>query len=208
MTSADPKHRWLHNATLLISYSGTRLSEAANLTWADIEFANSEGEGFIHVRDESFLSESARSTKNGYSRKIPIHPSLAPVLKSLYEHNSTGRVVGGPRGGKLRSDKFGDSLREVALVPLAKTIRHERFQTITAHCFRHFFASICAASNLSQQTVMDWMGQRSDSMAKHYFHRNDEASLRNIKKIEPIFDVSTERTDDTLSTPDETEVAA
>lgn len=203
--SSSPECQWLRNATLLISHTGMRLSEAAELSWSDVEFTNNCGEGFLHVRDESFRGIDAKSTKSGYSRKVPIHPSLSPVLCELANDKSAPRVLQGPRGGKLRSDTFGDELRRVALKPLQHKITHDRFQTITAHSLRHFFSSIGAANNISQQTVMDWMGQRTPSMAKRYFHRNDEASLKNIKKIEPILDVQSERTDDTLSNPDEPE---
>ena len=161
------------------------------------------GKGFLHVRHES--GNGAKRTKSKYSRKVPIHTAVANVLDDLMRDNKDNLLLHGPRGGKLRSETFASHLRKLALQPLKERFPHSRFQSITAHSLRHFFNSICAANNIAQQAVMEWMGHRTDYMSKRYFHRNDDASLRNIEKIEPIFDVPPERTDDTLSIPDEPE---
>ena len=127
------------------------------------------------------------------------------VIESLEKAATDNLLLHGPRGGSLRCDTFADHLRLHALQPLSDRFTHKRFQSITAHCFRHYFASLCAASNISQQTVMDWMGHRTDAMAKRYFHRDNEASLRNIKKLKAIDNVPPINIGDTIPKPEQSE---
>jgi len=47
---------------------------------------------------------------------------------------------------------------------------------------------------IAQQTVMDWMAHRTDSMAQRYFHSDDAASLRNIQKLDPLTSVPEDKT--------------
>ena len=112
---------------------------------------------------------------------------MHPVVKEIIERRvkSDGDLLFvGPRGGKLRSDTFGRSLRKLALVPLSKMFPHPRFKTITAHSLRHFFASICAANKVSEQTTMDWMGHRTSNMAKYYYRSNHKAAVQMIQQFE------------------------
>lgn len=178
---ADPRHSWIHSAALVLAYTGARFGELQSLTWDDVNLA----EGFIHIRDESMDGEGERSTKTGYSREIPIHEAVSNLLQQI-GRPSGELVFRGPRGGKLRNDTFGDHLRKYALLPLTSSFPHKRFQTITAHSFRHYFASRCAANGVSQQTAMDWMGHMTDAMAKYYFHGDRTASRENIKKLDSI----------------------
>ncbi len=202
-----PDQLWLHDAVVILSHTGLRFGELAQMTYDDIERIDGEeqtGKGFLHIRHES--RQGGKKTKSKYSRKVPIHTRVGAVLDSLPRSSDDDLLLHGPRGGKLRCDIFSEYLRKHVLKPLKPKFPHAQFQSITAHSLRHFFNSICAANNISQQAVMDWMGHRTDSMSKRYFHRDDEASLRNIEKIEPILDVPADCTDDTLSDPDEPEV--
>ena len=174
-----PEHRWLYNVVSMLAHTGTRFAELALLTWDDIDW----DEGVIYILDESMQNES-KSTKSGYSREVPIHDTVGKLLDSLPRRRGA-QILQGPRGGKLRSDTFGKHLRKFALAPLADQFG-KKFQTITAHCFRHFFASWCAGRGISQQTVMDWMGHRTESMAAYYFHRDRSASRENMKRLGSI----------------------
>jgi len=165
-----PGLKWLLNAAAILSHTGMRFGEMAQLTWDDVDLKV----GFVHVRDE--FGKGDKTTKTGYSRVLPIHPAVREVIEGLSRH-SDNRLFHGPRGGRLRSETFGNHLRKFALRPLAAQFPHPRFQKITAHSFRHFFASCCAAAGIAQQTTMDWMGHRTNAMAKYYFHRDDQAEF-------------------------------
>ncbi len=203
---AVPNEKWLYDTAVILSLTGLRFGELAQMTYDDVERIQSDepiGKGFLLVRHES--GKGTKKTKSKYSRKVPINTGVARILDGLRRSSSDDLLMHGPRGGQLRCDTFANHLREHALQPLKSRFPHAQFQTITAHSFRHFFNSNCAANNIAQQSVMDWMGHRTDSMAKRYFHRDDEASLRNIEKIEPILDVPEDCTDGTLFNLDEPE---
>ena len=178
--------RWLYNAVAMLAHTGMRLSEIAQLTTCDIDL----GKEFISVRDESEIDGSEKSTKNGYSRGVPMHPVVKTILQKLVMTGVEQRLFTGPRGGKLSSDTFGKHLRSKALKPLSGRFPHPRFPTITAHSLRHFFNSLCASSGISEQTTKDWLGHRTSSMSRYYFHRDDDASRRLIKQIQPLTTVT------------------
>lgn len=191
---------WIYQIAVVLAYTGARFGELQTLTWDDVDRA----EGFIHIRDESLDRESDRSTKTGYSREVPIHEIVDAILDQLSA--KPGQLVfHGPRGGKLRNDTFGDHLRKYALVPLSSKFPHKRFQVITAHSFRHFFASQCAANGVAQQTAMGWMGHMTDAMAKYYFHSDKQSSRENIKKLRSVNDESSQCSGDHPNPPESPE---
>ena len=182
---------WIYDATATLSHSGLRFGELSQLTRFDIDLKKS----LIHVRDETFDSRGTRTTKSGYSRAVPMHPVVSEIVKRRLQRDPV-LLFAGPRGGKLRSDTYGRNLRKLALEPLEEKFPAPRFQTITAHSLRHFFASICAANKVSEQTTMDWMGHRTSNMAKYYYRSNHKAAVQMIQQFEdftealPVDDVS------------------
>ncbi len=195
--SERPSLQWLRSAVSMLAQTGLRHGELAQLTWCDIDFGNQ----LLHVRHESERG-GTKSTKTGYSRVVPMNKKVITVLNEI-PVDRTGPLMQGPRGGTLRCDTFGNNLRQYALVPLAGRFPHAGFQRITAHCFRHYFASLCAAAGAPQQVVMDWMGHRTTGMAKRYFHRNDHASARHMAKVEAFLDLSLERSNDNPPAPEQ-----
>lgn len=171
---------WLFDATTALSHSGLRFGELAQLSSFDVDTKK----GSIFVRDETFASDGTRSTKSGYSRVVPMHLPVLRIIERLLNSTSGDLLFRGPKGGKLRSDTFGRNLRKFALEPLSKEFPHPRFQTITAHSFRHFFASLCASNKTSEQTTMDWMGHRTSNMARYYYRSNHKAAVEMIQQFE------------------------
>ena len=179
------EHEWIYDATTTLTHTGLRFGELAQLSSHDADLKKS----LIYVRDETFDSNSSRSTKSGYSRTVPMHPVVRHIIKRRLE-NSPELLFTGPKGGKLRSDTYGRNLRKLALQPLQKEFPHPRFQTITAHSLRHFFASMCAANKVSEQTTMDWMGHRTSNMAKYYYRSNHKAAVQMIQQFEDFTEAS------------------
>ena len=180
---------------VVLSHSGLRFGELAQLTRHDVDLETH----LLHVRDESFDPNSSKSTKTGYSRVVPMHNEGEELVGKRIEDDSR-YLFEGPRGGKLRSDTFGRNLKNKALIPLAKKFPNPRFQTITAHSFRHFFASLCASQQASEQVTMDMMGHRTSNMARYYYHRNNKAAVKMIQQFESFTEGS--QVDDTsISNP-------
>ena len=176
---------WIFDATAVLAHTGLRFGELAQLSRFDVDLKKS----LLNVRDETFDTTSERTTKSGYSRTVPMHSVVREIIERRVKYEGDLLFVG-PHGGMLRSDTFGRNLRKLALEPLSEKFPHPRFQTITAHSLRHFFASICAANKVSEQTTMDWMGHRTSSMAKYYYRSNHKAAVQMIQQFENFTEAS------------------
>ena len=176
---------WIFDATTVLSHTGLRFGELAQLSRFDADLK----ESLLYVRDETFSSNSSRTTKSGRSRAVPMHPKVREIVERRLKLNQDFLFVG-PRSGKLRSDTYGRNLRKLALDPLSEKFPHPKFQTITTHSFRHFFASHCAANKVSEQTTMDWMGHRTSNMAKYYYRSNHKAAVQMIQQFEDFTEAS------------------
>ena len=93
-------------------------------------------------------------------------------------------ILHGPRGGSLRSDVFGDTLRDLVLPQVAEKFENEDVLQLTAHGFRHYFVSKCANLGVPQLSVMNWLGHKTPRMTNYYYHANDAASLMHMRQLE------------------------
>jgi integrase len=173
---------WLYRIVFLLSRTGLRFGEAGDLEWRDVD---SEFD-MLQVRDETFvkasLNKDKRQTKSRRSRKIPIHHELASLMKGIPRVGSN--ILHGPRGGSLRSDVFGDTLRDLVLPQVAEKFENEDVLQLTAHGFRHYFVSKCANLGVPQLSVMNWLGHKTPRMTNYYYHANDAASLMHMRQLE------------------------
>lgn len=122
----------------LLAYSGARSSEAAALTWAEVDFTRQQ--------------VTLRVTKNGRPRVVPFNPSLAGLLGRLRAARSdapeteTVSRVSDVRGAL---DKACDSVG---------------CPRITRHGLRGLFASICLQSGIDVKTLADWLGHQDGGL--------------------------------------------
>lgn len=184
---ANSELAWLFRVVSVLSMTGLRFGEARDLEWRDTDRALT----MLHVRDESFLRNSGgggdtRTTKTRRSRKIPIHAELAALLRTM--GRGSGRILTGPRGGGLRNDLFGDTLRDHVLPGVVETLGDTDVSRLTAHGFRHYFVSRCANAGIPQLSVMSWLGHRSARMSNYYYHSNEAASLKHMRQLEAAED--------------------
>jgi integrase len=122
--------------------------------------------------------------KSGRSRSFPIHPDLLAVLRQLPKIDQY--AFHGPRGGRLKADTVRRVLvREVK--PLAdkfpSTGGGKSFVDGRLHSFRHYFVSMCAANNVPERVVMEWVGHADSAMVRHYFHLHDEEARRQMQSL-------------------------
>jgi len=157
--SKDPSLKWLYDVIGALACTGLRIAELASLRWTDFDFER----GMLVLTDETGYKEtsfSKRRLKSGRSRSFPIHPTYAEALRKMPR---TGRYVyQGPRGGRLKPDTFGRSLKRDIIKPLSATIDSKDgvrgFSDGTAHSFRHYFCSTCANNGVPDRIVMQWLG--------------------------------------------------
>lgn len=172
---------WLYRIIFVLANTGLRFGESRDLEWRDVDRQYE----LLHIRDETFrkgLTQNKRKTKSKRSRKIPIHKDLVALFKSIPRSGSN--ILYGPRGGALRNDLFGDTLRESVLPVVASNQKNEDLLRLTAHGFRHYFVSKCANLGVPQLSVMNWLGHKTARMTNYYYHANDTASLNHMRQLE------------------------
>jgi integrase len=159
------------NLIRFLAYGGFRKTEAANITFADCDFAN----GLIRVR----------VTKNGKPRSVPMISEMKQLIEKLTKPET----------------KPEDSVMEVrecqkAMDSAAKKIGMKR---ITHHDLRHLFATRCIETGVDIPTVSRWLGhQDGGALAmKVYGHLRDHHSAAMAQRVS----FSTKPTDNVVQLP-------
>lgn len=132
----------------LLAFTGLRINELQNLTPADIDLKN------------RWLT--ARVTKNGEVRKVPIIAAAVQPLQDFIE--------GGPLPHPRR-----------ALKTVSKAIGLD----LTPHDLRHLFATRCMESGVDVKTVAEWLGHKDGGalLLKRYAHLRDAHSQKMGRKV-------------------------
>ncbi len=153
--------------------TGTRISEALNLDWRDVDLSR------CHV---SILNEGAGGdgTKNGESRGVPLHPKAVAALANL--PHRTGKVFrryyGGPRwNGSLRPLGPAYASRDGKGGGQVKTawrtmLRNAGQSDFTPHDCRHTWATWHYAANRDIAALMELGGWSDVDSVMRYTHVN------------------------------------
>jgi integrase len=132
----------------LLAFTGLRINELKNLQPEDIDL------------DNKWIT--ARVTKNGEVRKVPIMAAAVEPLKDFLEC------------GHLPHPRR-------SLGTVSKAIGLE----LTPHDLRHLFATRCLESGVDVKTVAEWLGHRDGGalLLKRYAHLRDEHSQKMSRKV-------------------------
>ena len=147
-----------------LAYGGFRLSEAANVTWADCDFERGE----ITVR-----GDPTTGTKNWTIRRVPMVPDMRRLLEAARSENE-GRSADAPVMRVRECQK--------AMNRAAKRIGMAR---ITHHDLRHLFATRCIESGVDIPTVSRWLGHKDGGALamRVYGHLRDQHSAAMAQKV-------------------------
>ena len=142
-----------------IAFSGARKTEAANVTWSDIDF-NRET---IHLR----------VTKNGESRYVP----MTGEMRQLLERMKAQREKVAPEDRALlvkEAQGFITSACQKLGIP--------RF---TTHALRHLFGTACIEAGVDVRTVAGWLGHKDNGalLLKVYSHVRQQHEADMIRKV-------------------------
>jgi integrase len=122
------------NFIRFLAFSGCRLSEARQVTWADIDLER--GEITVHNAKRSKRSNAWAT------RQVPIIPPMRELLQNL-----------GP--GKPDENVCNVGECEKSLTRACKLVKVAR---ITHHDLRHLFATRCIEAGVDIPTVSRWLG--------------------------------------------------
>jgi integrase len=147
-----------------LAFSGCRLSEARQMTWADVDFE--KGRVTVHNAKVRRGANAART------RNVPMIAQLRTLLERLAQqsHDQSDKVCA-----------VGEC--EKSLARASKLVGLE--QKLTHHDLRHLFATRCIESDVDIPTVSRWLGH-SDGGAlamKVYGHLRDDHSLDMAQRV-------------------------
>lgn len=142
-----------------LAYGGFRKTEAANITWEDVDFSG----GQIRVR----------VTKNGKPRSVPMIPDMMALLQRIRALRPEAK----PSDPVMRVRECQKAMDRAATLAGMKRITH--------HDLRHLFATRCIESGVDIPTVSRWLGH-SDGGAlamRVYGHLRDQHSVNMARRV-------------------------
>jgi integrase len=178
---------WLGDVALALSHTGLRIGELAQVRWTNFDL-NANMLRLIDASRQGSKDErsKAQTTKSHRDRALPLHKRFRDRLALMPRHPD-GRVFHGPLGGRLKPDTVRNVLIREVLEPLAEQFPalagEKGFRDGRLHSLRHYFCSWCANRNVSEQTLMTWLGHRDSKMVRRYYHLHDEESQRQMEKL-------------------------
>ncbi|MGM9936550.1 MAG: tyrosine-type recombinase/integrase, partial [Candidatus Ornithomonoglobus sp.] len=200
LSTARRKHPNLYDLFVFLLNTGVRIGEAIALTWEDISDDYSLcciNKTLTRYKDNSsgkYVSENSTPKNKTSDRTILLNDTLKRLLKdiknwqtnAMHESwNENNRIFLNKRmdGWKLTSVEQSINLFQKEL----KKEHGEKFPAITAHYFRHTFASRAIESNIPMlylQKIGGWSNM--DMISKVYGHMSNEQARDAINSIPPI----------------------
>ncbi len=147
------------------AHTGARRSEMMRSEIEDIDF---EGQ-------TALIRERKRVRGKRSTRRVPVSPMLADVLREWFERHPGGKFTFclAPRvGGNVKGQEVGIQLREDHVYTHFKeTLAGSKWEKLRGwHAFRHSFCSNCAAKGIDQRLINAWVGHQTEEMVRRYRH--------------------------------------
>lgn len=171
-------------------YLGLRNAEGMALTWDDIDWAR--GIASIHQAvtvDRNFKRTIEDHGKTDAAiRYIPIAP---PLMEMLRANRGIGRIL--PMTESEMRRMWIVFRREVAAYAkergLEIELREDGASVLTAHYFRHNFASLVFSAGADLMRMKEWLGHKDIQVTlKIYTHLQEEERRLGVKQIDHTFD--------------------
>jgi integrase len=146
----------------LLAYSGMRIGEAVNLTWADVDFD----------RGVFTVTGGELGTKNLEARTVPLFPALRELLQRIRGGRSpapTDRVI-----------PISDAKKAIDTACQKAKLPH-----FTHHALRHYFVSNAIEAGVDFKVIANWVGHKDGGVlvAKTYGHLRDTHSFEMAKRM-------------------------
>jgi len=158
------KHDGVSDLVRFLAYGGFRKSEAANVTWGDIDLAKET----ILVR-----GDYETGTKSGEMRYVPMIPDMKALIEKLQAKHPERRPTDKVMQARECQGSI-DSACEALGIP--------RF---THHGLRHLFMTRCIESEVDVPTASRWLGHKDGGALamKRYGHLRDAHSASMAKRV-------------------------
>ncbi len=179
--------------------TGFRRGEALAIQWKDIDFANAtiSCDKAISYRSGA-AKEAPLKTDNGY-REVPLLPPLQAVLKKPSDAKATGYVFYGedpskPMPQSTYNRRWMHYCKEMGFVrdepetkiskQNRKYIVHHYKPTLTAHDFRHGYATMLFEADVDAYTAQKLLGHANiETTLAIYTHLRERKKNESIEKL-------------------------
>lgn len=158
------KHKSVADLIRFLAYGGFRKSEAANVTWADVDMDKEK----ILVR-----GDEVTATKNGDVRHVPMIPEMQALLERLQADNPERKPTDKVMKVKEAQNSIDSACKKLGVA---------RF---THHGLRHLFMTRCIESDVDVPTASRWLGHKDGGALamKRYGHLRDIHSKTMAKRV-------------------------
>lgn len=135
------------------------------------------GTGFIDIAEQV----GGPTKTEGSVRKIPIHPRLATLLRSLPGNGHDLLFTAEPspkypQGGQpINTKRLNDYFKAAAA--------RAGIKGFTVHSLRHFFKTFCINHAIPREIVDRWQGHADGSVSAGYYHLTDDVSKEYMNKV-------------------------
>jgi len=157
------------------AFAGLRRAEITNLRWEDVDLETS----ILRIRNRSEPGVESR-TKNEDDRMIPIRPSLAKILRSLYDHYL---AEGGLPEFVLPLNKHGRPI--TTFIGAWKRLQKRcGLRQLSIHSLRHTCASHMVMAGIPLLSVARFLGHKSTVITERYAHLAPEHLSEEMNRVE------------------------
>lgn len=154
-------NRW-YEFVMTIILTGMRQSDAKTLNISEIDISNK--------------TITKRFKKNGVLKKLPLHPILVDILKTI-EPDDDGYFFTHQKDINDCNKVFRTILKNLGIETSRKDENGKIKHVHSLHSLRHYFVSSMAKNGLSLQTCADFIGDKSKIIRKYY--HTDIGVMRN-----------------------------
>jgi integrase len=171
---------------LLGVHAGLRMSDAANLNWANIDAGDSI----------TFVPKKTRRTKHGTSITIALHPDIVQWLDERRKEGHQGGVLfptleRRPTGSHTGlSNEFGRLMEKAGIGKLLgdeKEGKGRRTTLLSFHSLRHSCVSRLANADVHADVRKKIAGHSTDEAHSRYTHLALKTQKRALKRVGSLF---------------------
>lgn len=171
-------------------YTGMRLSDGANLTWANVDLTADDGRGEIVMGEKK---------KGGETIIFPIAKALRPHLEKLPSADDSHASVFPNLAGKAESwlsNQFHELMAQAGLVKSRKV--HEKkeggagrdgkrqLSRLSFHSLRHTATSLLKNAGVSDAIARDLIGHDSEAVSRNYTHIDPDTRRAALDKMPSV----------------------
>lgn len=172
------RHPFIYPLFAFAAHTGARRSEMMRSQISDIDFSSR----LVTIREQKRV-RGMQST-----RRVPMSPFLASVLEEWLLNRPLGQFTFAMKNSRQTSQATTS-----AGTPLSRDQMHDHFDRTLSnskwgvlsgwHTFRHSFCSNCAAANVEQRVINEWVGHQTAEMVRRYRHLFPNAQQKAIQGV-------------------------